>query len=58
LDVLKRIIASSNSPNGRMSHASLVSFKTMLTQADLFELSYSNVAEAGVAILRMSDGKL
>ena len=57
LDVLKRVIASSNSPNGRMSHASLVSFKTMLTQADLFELSYSNVAEAGVAILRMSDGK-
>ena len=57
LDGLKRVIASSNSPNGRMSHASLSSFKTMITQAELFELSYSNVADAGGAILEMASGK-
>ena len=57
LDVLKRVITGSYSPNRRMSHASLIAFKNMLTQADLFELSYSNVAEAGAAILGMYDGK-
>jgi hypothetical protein len=57
LDGLKRVIASSYSSNRRMSHASLSSFKKLLTQADLFELSYSNVAEGGAAILGMYDGK-
>jgi hypothetical protein len=57
LDVLKRVITSSYSPDERMSHAALSSFKIMLTQADLFELSYANVAEASAAILGMYNGK-
>jgi hypothetical protein len=57
LDVLKRLINSSFSPDGRMSHAALISIKSMLTQADLLELSYANVTEASAAILAMCNGK-
>jgi hypothetical protein len=57
LDVLKRVIKSSFSADGRMSHAALISVKNMITQADLFELSYANVGEASAAILAMCNGK-
>jgi hypothetical protein len=57
LDALKRLIKSSFSPDGRMSHAALISVKNMITQADLFELSYANVNEANAVILAMCNGK-
>ena len=53
MDGLKRVITSSHSPDKRMSHVALASLKIMLTQADLFELSYANVIEASAAILEM-----
>jgi hypothetical protein len=57
LDGLKRVIKGSFSPHGRMSQAALISCKSMVARADLFELSYANVTEASAAIMAVYNGK-
>ena len=51
LDGLKRVIKGSFSSHGHMTQAALISCKSMLARADLFELSYANVTEASAAIM-------
>jgi hypothetical protein len=57
LDVLKRLIKSSSSSDGRMSLPGMISIKSMITQSYSVELSYADAAEASAAILAMCHGK-
>jgi hypothetical protein len=57
LDALKRLLESSYSPDGRLSQAALNGLKSIITEADSYELSYANLTEAQAAILAMCNAK-
>jgi hypothetical protein len=57
LDALKRLLESSFSPDGRLSPVALTGLKSMITDANSFELSYANSTEAQTAISAMCNDK-